>query len=67
MSWRPNRLMGFASLPLAKPFFMGEIDKGGADEANATATDLADARKSCIKKPGLTGLFACVDCPALTA
>ncbi|WP_417868532.1 hypothetical protein [Vibrio furnissii] len=65
MSWQPNRLMGFASLPLAKPFFMGEIDKGGADEANAA--DVAVARKSSIKKPGLTGLFACVDCPALTA
>ncbi|UHJ59168.1 hypothetical protein [Vibrio furnissii] len=65
MLWQPNRLMGFASLPLAKPFFIGEIDKCGADEANAA--DVAVARKSCIKKPGLTGLFACVDCPALTA
>lgn len=35
MSWQPNRLMGFASEPLAKPFFIGEIDKCGADEANA--------------------------------
>ena len=61
MSWQPNWLMGFASLPLAKPFFIGEIDKCGADEAN----DVAVARKSCIKKPGLTGLFACVDCLAI--
>lgn len=64
MSSQPNWLMGFASESLAKPFFMGEIDKGGADEANAY---VVVARKSCIKKPGLTGLFTCVDCPALTA